>query len=93
MPPAPCPDCGHALIRSRRRWYERAHVRIVKRCTRCGLRLTYAFGPSARSSRERLVNLLLLAVVFLVLAVVGPVVIISLLPSPDEAIGPRVSEE
>jgi hypothetical protein len=87
MAPSPCPECGAALVRARRRWHERWRVRVVKRCTRCGVRLVYPHVHGSRPNAARLGRIALLGLVFLLVAVAGPALVIYVLPAPDTAMG------
>ncbi len=83
MAPSPCPECGAALVRAHRRWHERWRARAVKRCTACDLRLVYPHVHGSRPGDPRLGRAVLLGFLFLVLAVFGPVLVISMLPAPE----------
>ena len=92
MAPSPCPECGAALVRARRKWHERWRVRVVKRCTGCGVRFEYPHVPGSRPTNPRLGRQMLIGVVILVLVVLGPVLVISMLPTPEGAMGPQIVE-
>ena len=92
MAPSPCPECGAVLVRARRKWHERWRVRVVKRCTGCAVRFEYPHVPGSRPTDPRVGRLVLIGLVFLVLVVIGPALVISMLPAPEGAIGPQIVE-
>ena len=75
------------LVRARRGWHERWHVRVVKRCTGCGMRLIYPHVRGSRPNTARLARIALLGLIFLLVAVAGPALVIYVLPTPDTAMG------